>query len=59
MAMDQKAQEVVEKIYSCCDGYELFRITQQRAGEKDAVGVSCLKDETGTVKVSVGDQKKI
>ena len=30
------------------------------AGEKrDAVGVSCLKDEIGAVKVSVDDRKKI
>ena len=45
LAMDQKAQEVVE-VDSCCDGCELFRITKQRVGEnKDVVGVSCLKDE--------------
>ena len=58
--MDQKAWEVVEKVDLCCAGRELFRIAKQRAGEKrDVVGVSCLKDESGMVKVSVDDQKKI
>ena len=38
----------------------MFRIAKQRAGEKrDVVGVSCLKDESRAVKVSVDDQKKI
>ena len=51
MAMDQKAQEAVEKVDSCHDGHELFRITKQEVGEKkDVVVVSCLKDETGVVK---------
>ena len=58
--MDQKAWEVVEKFDSSDDGHELFRIVKQRTGEKkDVVGVSCLKDESGAVKVSVDDQKKI
>ena len=44
----------------CCVGHELFRITKQRAGEKrDVVGVSCFKDETGAMKVSLDDGKKI
>ena len=56
MAMDQKAQEVVEKVDLCCDGPELFRIAKQRVREKkDVVGFSCLKDDSGTVKVSVHD----
>ena len=60
MAMDQKAWEVVEKVDLCCAGCELFRIAKQRAGEKrDVVGVSCLKDESGMMKVIVDDQKKI
>ena len=60
MVMDQKAREAVEKVDSCCDGRELFRIAKQRAGEtKDVVGVSCLKDESGVVRVSVDDRKKI
>ena len=60
MAMDQKAQEVVEKVDSCCDGRELFRTAKQSVGEKkDVVGVGCLKDESGAVKVSVDDHKKI
>ena len=60
MAMDQKAREAVEKVDSSRDGHELFRIAKQRAGEKsDVVGVSCLKDKSGVVKVSVDDRKKI
>ena len=60
MAMDQKAQEAVEKVDSSHDGCDLFRIAKQRAGEKsDVVGVSCLKDKSGAVKVSVDDRKKI
>ena len=40
----------------CRDVRELFRIDKQRAGEKRSiVGVSCLKDESGVVKVSVDD----
>ena len=58
--MDQKAREAVEKVDSCRDGRELFRFPKQKVGEKkDVVGVSCLKDESGAVKVSVDDQKKI
>ena len=35
---------------------ELFRIAKQRVGEKrDVVGVRCLKDQSGVVKVSVDD----
>ena len=60
MAMDQKARETVEKVDSSRDGRELFRIAKQKAGEKsDVVGVSCLKDESGAVKVSVDDRKKV
>ena len=60
MVMDEKAREAVEKAGSCCDGCELFKIVKQRVGEKkDVVGVSCLKDESGAVKVSVDDEKKI
>ena len=58
MNVDQK--KVVEKVHLCCDSRELFQIAKQRVREKkDAVGVSCLKDESGVVKVSVDDQKKI
>ena len=50
----------MEKVDSCCDGRELFRIAKKKVGEKkDIVGVSCLKDEIGAVKASVDDQKKI
>ena len=44
----------------CHDGHELFRIPKQRTGEKrDVIGVSCLKDESVAVKVSVNNRKKI
>ena len=60
MAMNRKARKMVEKVKSCRDGCELFRIAKQRVGEKkDAVGVSCLKDESGVVKVYVDNRKKI
>ena len=60
IAIDQKAREAVDKVDSCRDGRELFRITKQRVGEKkDVIGVSCLKDQSGAVKVSVNDRKKI
>ena len=60
IAIDQKAREAVDKVDSCRDGRELFRITKQRVGEKkDVIGVSCLKDQSGVVKVSVNDRKKI
>ena len=43
MAMDQKAQETVEKADSCHNGRELLGIAKQRVGgKKDVVGVSCL-----------------
>ena len=58
--MDQKAQEAVERVDLCCNGRELFRIAKQRVRDKkDVVWVSCLKDESGVVKVSVDDRKKI
>ena len=56
--MDQKAWEAVEKVDSSCDGHELFRIAKQKE-KSDVVGVSCLKDQSGAVKVSVHDRKKI
>ena len=56
MTMDQKAREAVEKVDPCCDGCELFRIAKQRVEDKkDVVGISCLKDESETVKVSEDD----
>ena len=49
----------MEKVVSCRDGHELFRIAKQRVWENsDVVGVSCLEDESGVVKVSVDDRKK-
>ena len=60
IAMDQKAREAAGKVDSYRDGRELFRIAKQRVVEKkDVVGFSCLKDESGAVKVSVDDRKKI
>ena len=56
MTMVHKAQKVVEKVDLFYDCSELFRIAKQSVGEKkDVVGVSCLKDESGTVKVSMND----
>ena len=56
ITMDQKARDAVERVDSCHDGCELFRIAKLRVGEKkDVVGVSCLKDESGVVKVGVDD----
>ena len=50
----------MEKVDSYRDGRELFRIVKQRVWEKkDVVGVSCLKDESGAVNVSVDDRKKV
>ena len=41
MAMDQKAQEAVQKIDSCRNGRELFETAKQRNGEKkDFIEVS-------------------
>ena len=58
--MDQKARKTVEKVDSSLDGCEFFRIAKQRAGEKsDVVGVTCLKDKSWAVKVSMDDRKKI
>ena len=38
----------------------MFRIPKRRVGEKkDVVGVSCLKDQSETVKVSLDERKKI
>ena len=53
--MDQKAREAVENVDSCRDGCGLFRSAEQRVGEKKDVGVTCLKGESGAVKVSVDD----
>ena len=46
MAVDLTAWDAVERVDSCHDINELFRIVKQRAGEKcDVIGVNCLKDE--------------
>ena len=47
------------EVDSCRDGRELFRIDKHRAGEKMLLGLVILKDESGAVKVSVDDRKKI
>ena len=50
----------MEKVDSCLDGRELFRIAKQMVCEKkDFVGVSCFKDESGVAKVSADDRKKV
>ena len=50
----------MDRVDSCRDGSELFRIAKQKIEKKkNVVGVSCLKDESGMVKVSVDDRKKI
>ena len=37
-----------------------LKIPDKGFGEKkDVIGVSCLKDESGVVKISVDDRKKI
>ena len=50
----------MDKVDSCRDGRELFRIAKQKVGEKKYVfGVSFLKDESRAVKVNVDDGKEI
>ena len=50
----------MEKVDSCRDCRELFRIAKERAAEKrDAVGVKRVKDKSDMVKVGVNDQKLI
>ena len=49
----------MQKLESCRDGCELFKNSKGFGEKKDVVGVSCLKDESGVVKISVDDQKKI
>ena len=56
MTMDWKSREAVEKVDSCCDGREFL---PNKALRRDVTGVSCLNDESGPVKVSADDQKKI
>ena len=58
MAMDQKAREAwirlihVMMVVSCLE-------LPNKKEKRYVVGISCLKDESGTVKVSVNDRKKI
>ena len=47
----------MERVDSCCDGHELFRIAKQRVGEKKDVGVSCLTDENWGLKVWMIERK--
>ena len=50
----------MEKVDSCRDGRELFRIVKQKVGEKkDVVRVSSFKYGSGAVKIRVNDRKKI
>ena len=49
MAMDQKTRQAVKKVDS---RVKLFRTTKQGVGEKkDVVGIKCLSDESGAMKV--------
>ena len=56
--MDQKAREAwirlirVMMVVSCLE-------LPNKEVKRDVVGISCLKDESGAVKVSVTDRKKI
>ena len=55
MAMDQKAREAVERVDSCRDGYELFRVAKQKLGEKeDVVGLVVLKMKAGLIEGKSG-----
>ena len=46
------ARQTMEKVDSCHDGHELFRISKQRPGERAILlGVNSLKNEDGVVKV--------
>ena len=47
----------MERVDSCCDGHELFRIAKQSVGEKKDVRVSCLTDENGGLKVWMIERK--
>ena len=48
--MDQKTREAVEKVDSCRDGRELFRIAKQRDGEKKMLVLFVLKMKVGRLK---------
>ena len=47
MAMDQKAQEAVEKVDSCRDGRDLFRIAKGLGRRKMLLGLVVLKMKVG------------
>ena len=49
-AMDQKTREAVEKVDSCRDGRELFRIAKQRDWEKKMLVLFVLKMKVGRLK---------
>ena len=58
MIMGQRVQEAVEKVVMMV--VSCLELPRKKVGEKkDIVGVSCLKDKNGVVKVSVEDGKKI
>ena len=57
MAMDKKAREALEKLICVVMVVSCLELQSKRVGEKkDVVGVSCLKDQCGTVEVSVDDR---
>ena len=50
----------MEKVALCCNGHELFRIAKHRVGvKKDNVGLSCINDESGAVKVWMIERKSL
>ena len=59
MGMDQKVSEALEKIDSCLMVVSYLELPNKELGRRNVVGVSCLKDEIGVVKVSVDDRMKI
>ena len=47
MAMDQKTQEAVEMVDSCCNSYELFRIAKTLGKRKMLQGLVILEMKVG------------
>ena len=57
-AMDQTSRKAIWKVEINFNGRELFQIAKQRGKERYyALGVNCLKDKNGEVKVAVDEHK--
>lgn len=55
-AMDHVSREAIETVKINCDGRELSRIVKHMAKKgRDVLGVNCLKDEKGEMKVTVDE----